>query len=1440
MRQNTVFLLKKMKNTLKKQKKINNDLKININNMDKNKVWAFCSGQFSNDFRGNPKYLFIYINKYRKDITAYWLCNNINLVNEIRKLGYQAYQIGTSEAEIAASMTGVLVCEQVKMEIPTGLENVKYLNLWHGVGGVKDVERSIDDGVLLEQLAKKYIDKNEYYRENELYLAPSKIIEDIALKQLGLTKKQIINAGYPRNIYQRKYERISTFDFNNITSDLPEDTKIVAYTPTYRNNDTRELFLRAIPDIEKLIKVCEENHLLFIFKMHPFLEKEASFLNAKEKYQDCKWFLFWDNSLDFYEIMDRIDLCIFDFSSIFTDFIASGTKHFIRYNFDFEAEDLEFPFAYDEITLGKKCKTFEELLKSLASFTEIDLTDDLKRVNNLFWEYNTDNDMDKIIEQTIKFEPLKLNLPCLYSYDIFDTLIARKGVEPISIFYYVKEKMDTNKYDYPKYLIDNFPKIRKNAELNVREYYNRTINERNDTKCEIKLVEIYDRIKSLYNITDEAASALMDLEIEGELENVIPIKKNIDTLKEQLKKKNKVILISDMYLPEEIIKKMLDLADPILGELDLYLSSTLGYQKSKKTLYLEVYKKYGIHYNFKKWIHTGDNEHSDNKMAKSLNIETIKIDKLEFNNYEKELVKKINTYDAYLVAGLLARFRDNHPKIKANFAYGYVSLLFVPYIYWAIHDSINNNYENAYFISRDGHHLKKIADKIIEIEKLNINTKYIYASRKTWRVPSFIDEIDSDFWSTGHGNFTDIKTFDKLLKALSIQERKFDSIFPELSYLKDMDEISKTEMSGLIKIFQTSEKYQDYLLTKASLMRESSCGYLKQVMDPNKKFSIIEYWGRGYTQENFTRLWHHITGKKDPVVFYYSRSTLPSIDYNIRKNYIENNSSQSFIEAIFNCINYKSIEKYEYQDKLWVPVIKEKSCDYELFKALEEYLVLFASDYTNLRFLNRDSIGRSLIDFAINYYNEFPSDDLFTKVLGHLKDSIFVYGEEKEIAPAITHDDLTQLEKGHKKMGELTKNPTISFNRSNYEIKERILEIYQTTNNPKITLNNLLSKKELLKDKANKEKIASKKEVSLMLNRYYEQHLNNTTVKNKILVLTPNAYFDDLGYSDLFNALSHQDKFEVKKYALKYHFINYSKLALDIAEAKYIILKKPIGLFHELNIREETKIIILAENPLNYFSKGLMKKDKIKSRMELSKYDYKIKTDILQIPSNILINGYNNIYNVSDETKFLETGNVLTDCYFNQDQKTYLRAKLNKFFKAAKGKKVICYIPYSRYVKKKSKQLNYLNMKLLEKYLKDEYVVIINQSSKKTSTNVLNIKGFSKDLTGTFSAKEQMLMADIIVGDYRDTAFEAPLLNIPVFISSFDKRTINSKDNTLMNFNDIIYGVEITSTKDLINKIKDIDSYDYKISQKFKQKYFTNCKGNSAQELVKYILNDKN
>lgn len=60
---------------------------------------------------------------------------------------------------------------------------------------------------------------------------------------------------------------------------------------------------------------------------------------------------------------------------------------------------------------------------------------------------------------------------------------------------------------------------------------------------------------------------------------------------EQLVHENEtVVLISDMYLPKEIITNMISLISPRLAALPLYLSSDKGVQKVSQQLYLKSIK----------------------------------------------------------------------------------------------------------------------------------------------------------------------------------------------------------------------------------------------------------------------------------------------------------------------------------------------------------------------------------------------------------------------------------------------------------------------------------------------------------------------------------------------------------------------------------------------------------------------------------------------------------------------------------------------------------------------------------------------------------------------------------------------------------------------------------------------------------------------------------
>lgn len=963
------------------------------------KIWVFNAGDA---FSGNPKWLFLYIVNHRKDIEPYWLCYKENLVVYMTQRGYKAYLFNSSEGKKIAQQAGVYVVNQVKEVIQEELKGITILNLWHGVG-CKSIERKVNFGFLNERIAKKYIRNNYYYKNYQLFLVTSPLMEKHFKEQCGIDDDKVIRAGYPCCINN---EAANSFDHDILRrKGLPEDTRIIVYSPTYRDASATEFFGKAIQDIDRLIEVLERNNMLFIFKMHPQMMKDRKYNEAMQNYGDCPRLMFWDNQDDIYEIFDKIDVAVIDYSSIFYDMLAGGVKHFIRYMFDIDDKNNLRDFVFDvrEMTCGYDCNNFDELLETLEHYDERLEVDDQKQneIYDLFWEYAKSAGNEEIIEAALDFEPDPAELPTLYSFDIFDTVFRRKALKPVSIFYYIQDMLGQDEIRFPNLFLHDFARIRMQCEANVREWYKKTLFMREGNRLEISLNEIYERMQDVYHLTDVQIERLKELEQQAEIDNVIPYSEHIELIKQYLAEGNRVILISDMYLPKETIVKMLEKADPVLRDLPLYLSNEYGVQKTTKKLFLEAYKD--MDYIYGKWIHYGDNPVADCKRPSELGIQTVNHEVPNFNEYEQLLVDQLQSYDAYLAAAVMARYRaaTGLEDGAKSFAYCYASLLFVPYVNWAIKESMSRGIKCLYFISRDGHHLKRIADALIEVKGYDIKTKYIYGSRKAWRIPSFVHEIDDEFFSE-FGNFANIKQFSKLLEAMDISEEKFIEIFPELEYLKDSRKISKGLLKQIRLKLADSKLYKEYILETAAEERKLVSAYLRQEINFDEPFAFVEYWGRGYTQDCLTRLLDDVAGHEVPNVCYYARSIYKTEGHSIRYNYTSNTGSLIFIEALFANLNYRSVPGYKEENGRIEPIILPCDNDMEIQQALEENLVRFARDLYGQPLQDEDRFEREIFNFAMDYYRDYSDSPMIVDNIAHLKDSVEQYGSITEFAPQIT------------------------------------------------------------------------------------------------------------------------------------------------------------------------------------------------------------------------------------------------------------------------------------------------------------------------------------------------------------------------------------------------------------------------------------------------------
>ena len=159
------------------------------------------------------------------------------------------------------------------------------------------------------------------------------------------------------------------------------------------------------------------------------------------------------------------------------------------------------------------------------------------------------------------------------TWDIFDTLIARRCIFPQVIFYLVEE---TSHFKY-------FTSARIEAERNAAKRGNYNFD------------DIYEEFQKLTNAPKDVCDNLKKLEADAEIAQAIPITENL------LQVQAGDVLITDMYLPEPLIRRMLSKVG-LLEPVEVFISSG---GKSSGRIWTQLAEQ-------KEFVfHVGDNQESD-------------------------------------------------------------------------------------------------------------------------------------------------------------------------------------------------------------------------------------------------------------------------------------------------------------------------------------------------------------------------------------------------------------------------------------------------------------------------------------------------------------------------------------------------------------------------------------------------------------------------------------------------------------------------------------------------------------------------------------------------------------------------------------------------------------------------------------------------------------
>ncbi|MBK9018745.1 MAG: hypothetical protein IPL72_01550 [Sulfuritalea sp.] len=172
------------------------------------------------------------------------------------------------------------------------------------------------------------------------------------------------------------------------------------------------------------------------------------------------------------------------------------------------------------------------------------------------------------------------------SFDLFDTLLARKCVDSQGIFTIVERAFGAS----------GFAAARRAAEFRLAEI-----------RPAFDIHDIYGVLVDTGTVTRADADRLLAAEIDAEFDNAVPVAENLRRVREG------DLVVSDMYLPPEVLRRLLQHVG-LRSHVNLYVSN-LG--KHFGRIWPELASR---------WIiatHVGDNLHSDVETPRRHGIPTI-------------------------------------------------------------------------------------------------------------------------------------------------------------------------------------------------------------------------------------------------------------------------------------------------------------------------------------------------------------------------------------------------------------------------------------------------------------------------------------------------------------------------------------------------------------------------------------------------------------------------------------------------------------------------------------------------------------------------------------------------------------------------------------------------------------------------------------------------
>lgn len=426
------------------------------------------------------------------------------------------------------------------------------------------------------------------------------------------------------------------------------------------------------------------------------------------------------------------------------------------------------------------------------------------------------------------------------SFDIFDTLLKRDVPTPVDVFSIVEKNNN----------ILNYKKLRIEAERKSRNI---------SQKQEVTLQDIMECLKV------DNLSYCRDCEMIAEME-LSTVNRNLLDIYNYCVANKKVILVSDTYLPREILVNLLGKIG-ITGYKRLYISNEIGKTKADGSLFEYVKDDLGV--DGKKILHIGNSFKADYFQARAKRVNSFKI-KTDYCRTRRQYKNSGDKYD------YLSSFINNHIHTEYTrygmFGYEAFGPLLYGFINWLYNDAKQNGIQQIFFLARDGYIMQKAYH---EMEfHLDIPDYYFEASRRSLRIPAYnrsmsFEDVLRELTVPNKTNL--IQIFDSLGLNIESYENEVKK-----SGLNKTEHLKRDLLSSNDKFKELFNTVYDDIMNNAEAESKMLVKYLEQ-FDFSKKTAIVDIGWGGSMQKYLTNTLNKLNIRNE-IYGYYIGLTAKAID----------------------------------------------------------------------------------------------------------------------------------------------------------------------------------------------------------------------------------------------------------------------------------------------------------------------------------------------------------------------------------------------------------------------------------------------------------------------------------------------------------------------------------------------------------------------------------